>query len=111
MATIGTESSKQISRAVALAILSTKKFNADEHAAVMKAMSSLRKQHPDWSDEIDERIVTMSNRSAFSKDLAKAGLVTEGDASAWVREIKEQADAIQKQRDAEMEAAEPPKKK
>lgn len=84
----GTQASKAVAMIVAKAIRGTKKFNASEHTAVMTALAALRKAHPEYGDEIDERIVAMANRSAFSKDLAKAGLVSEGEPSAWVKEIE-----------------------
>ena len=90
----GTKASQACARIVAQAIKSTHKFNADEHKAVMKGFAELRKQHPEYGDEIDERIVQIGNRSAMAKDLAKAGLVSEGEASAWANEIGEQIDAI-----------------
>jgi len=65
----------------------------------MKGFAELRKAHPEYSDEIDERIVAIGNRSAFAKDLAKAGLVSEGEPSAWVKEIGEAIDQL-----AEIEA-------
>lgn len=90
----GTEASKACARVVAAAIRSTRKFNKGEHAACMKGFSELRKAHPAYSDEIDEHITAISNLSAFSKDLAKAGLVSEGEPSAWAVEIGEELDAI-----------------
>lgn len=91
---VGTKASQACARCVAQAIRATRKFNAAEHSAVMKSLAELRKQHPEYGDEIDERIVAIGNRSAFAKDLAKAGLVSEGEPSAWVKEIGEMVDAL-----------------
>jgi hypothetical protein len=82
-------------RAVAIAIRNSKKFNAEEHKAVLNAFSALRKQHPEWDEEINERTVVVGNRSAFTKDMAKAGIVSEGEPSAWVREIAEMVDTVE----------------
>jgi len=90
----GTAASKAVSRIVAKAIAGSRKFGANEHENVMKKFAELRKAHPEFSDEIDERIITIGNRSAFSKDLAKAGLVTEGEPSAFVKEVGEMMDEV-----------------
>ena len=101
---IGSEASKAVSKIVARAIRHSMKFNASEHEQVMKALSALRKAHPEYGDEIDERMVTMGNRSAFAKDLAKAGLVKEGDPSAFANEIRDQMDEVAADEKAEMDA-------
>lgn len=98
----GTQASKAISRIVAGAIRQTRKFNAAEHTAVMAKLMELGKTHPDYMPEIADRMVVMGNRSAFAKDLAKAGLVSEGDASAFAREIGEAVDAIAADEKAEV---------
>lgn len=99
---IGSNASKAISLIVAKAIRHSRKFGANEHEACMKGFAALRKEHPEYGDEIDERIVTLGNRSAFSKDLAKAGLVSEGEASAFAREIGEAIDAVAEAEKAEL---------
>lgn len=101
---IGDKASRACAKIVASAIKGTRKFGASEHAACMKGFAELRKAHPEYGDEIDSRIVSIGNRSAFAKDLAKAGLVSEGEASAWAREIEDVMDEVAAEAKAAFEA-------
>lgn len=90
----GTKASKACATIIARAIRSSRKFGASEHTSVMAAFAALRKSHPEYGDEIDERTVQIGNRSAFSKDLAKGGFVSEGEPSAFVKEVGECIDEV-----------------
>lgn len=98
----GTKESRATARIVAAAIRNSRKFNASEHETVMKGLMDLMAKNPTYANEVSERIVQIGNRSAFSKDMAKAGIVSEGEPSAWVREIAEELDAIAEEEKAEM---------
>ena len=106
----GTKGSIACATIIARAIKSSRKFGASEHEACMKGFAELRKSHPEFGDDIDERIVQLGNRSAFSKDLAKAGLVSEGEPSAFVREVGEAIDRLAEKEAADQAAILAPKK-
>jgi hypothetical protein len=91
---LGTAVSKACAKIVARAIVNTQKFNATEHDQCLKGFSALQKAHPEASEDIDEYRSWTGNRSACAKDLAKAGLVSEGDPSARAREVAAAVDEV-----------------
>ncbi len=99
----GTKASAACAAIIAKAIRNSRKFGASEHEQCMKGFAELRKAHPDYGDEIDQRIVQTGNRSAFAKDLAKAGLVSEGEPSAFVNEVGVAIDRLATAEAAELE--------
>jgi len=79
---------------VARAIAPTRKFGATEHEKVLKELDELRDAHPEFAADIREWNVYLGNRSAATKDLAKAGLVSEGDPSARARAVTTALDEV-----------------
>jgi hypothetical protein len=87
--------------AVATAIESSRKFNKAEFDTAARLMTDAAMKDPTLVPELGEMLGPITNTSACAKDLARAGLVSEGDASAFARRV---GDALDKRAEAKSKA-------
>lgn len=83
-----------VAKAVAKAVASSKKFNQAEHKAAMEEITKAVMADTSLMTEMPEMIGKIANVSATSQDLAKAGVVQHGDASAFAQAVRKELDTI-----------------
>lgn len=81
-------------KAVAKAVVSSRKFRKAEYEAASASITAACAQDPTLYPEMGEMLGKIGNVSATSQDLARAGIVDHGDASAFARKVAEMVDVV-----------------